>query len=57
MRVRASWLLVLVVAVGVAAVVHAAEKPEAAATKQATAWLALVDQGKYGESWDAAATS
>jgi len=33
---------------------HAADKAEAAATKQAEAWLSLVDDGKYGESWDAA---
>jgi hypothetical protein len=32
-----------------------AEKPEAAATKEALAWLAMVDAGKHGESWDAAA--
>jgi hypothetical protein len=32
-----------------------ADKPEEAATKSAQAWLALVDQGKYLESWDSAA--
>jgi hypothetical protein len=32
----------------------AADKPEVTATKQAEAWLALVDQGKYAEGWDAA---
>jgi hypothetical protein len=32
-----------------------AEKPETAATKEALAWLAMVDQGKNGESWDGAA--
>ena len=26
------------------------------ARKSATSWLALVDEGKYGESWDAAAS-
>jgi hypothetical protein len=31
----------------------AADKAEAAATRQAEAWLALVDQGKYGEAWEA----
>ena len=35
--------------------VHAADKPEKAATKQAQAWLALIDEGKFGESWDATA--
>jgi predicted SnoaL-like aldol condensation-catalyzing enzyme len=34
---------------------HAAPKPEAEATKAAQTWLALIDDGKYGESWDAAA--
>ena len=34
---------------------RAAEKVEVAATKSAESWLALVDQGQYGESWDAAA--
>lgn len=38
-----------------ASVGRAGDKPEAAATKAATAWVELVDQGKYGESWDAAA--
>jgi hypothetical protein len=31
-------------------------KPEDAAQKAAEAWLALVDAGKYGQSWDEAAT-
>jgi hypothetical protein len=33
----------------------AAETPEDAAKKAADAWLALVDQGQYAESWDQAA--
>ena len=33
----------------------AADKDEVVAAKNAEAWLALVDQQKYGESWDAAA--
>ena len=32
-----------------------ADEPEKLATASAEAWLALVDQGRYGESWDAAA--
>lgn len=32
----------------------AQEKPEKAAEKSAEQWLALVDAGKYGESWDQA---
>jgi predicted SnoaL-like aldol condensation-catalyzing enzyme len=35
--------------------VSAADKPEDAAVKSAQAWVSLVDQGKYAESWDAAA--
>jgi len=34
----------------------AASPAEKAAEASARAWLALVDDGKYGESWDAAAT-
>jgi Protein of unknown function (DUF4019) len=37
------------------AVGHAAPKPEAEATKAAQSWLAFIDAGLYGESWDAAA--
>jgi hypothetical protein len=33
----------------------AAETPEDAAKKAADAWLVLVDQGQYAESWDQAA--
>ena len=33
----------------------AADKDEVVATKNAEAWLVLVDRQKYGESWDAAA--
>lgn len=36
------------------AVAFAAGTPEDAAQKAAEAWLKLVDQGKYGESWDTA---
>ena len=40
---------------GAAAPLQAAETPEDAAGKAATSWLALVDAGKYGESWQQAA--
>jgi len=33
----------------------AQEKPEQAVEKSAEQWLALVDAGKYGESWEQAA--
>lgn len=37
--------------------VAAADKPEVAAQAAAEKWLALVDAGKYGESWQASAES
>jgi hypothetical protein len=40
-----------------AAAVMCQDKPEAAAQKAAESWLALVDSGKYSESWDEAASS
>jgi len=33
------------------------QKPEELAQKSAEAWLALVDAGKYGDSWDEAAAA
>lgn len=36
--------------------IHAQDKADEAAAKSAETWLALVDQGKYAESWEAAAT-
>jgi hypothetical protein len=42
----------LVVAL-LAAVALAADKPEDAAQKAADSWLKQMDDGKYGESWDA----
>ncbi|HXY25829.1 MAG TPA: DUF4019 domain-containing protein [Candidatus Acidoferrum sp.] len=35
----------------------AQQKPEELAQKSAEAWLALVDAGKYGDSWDEAAAA
>jgi hypothetical protein len=40
----------------VASVVGAANDPEAKAVAAAKSWLALVDAGTYGPSWDAAAS-
>ncbi|MDD5564342.1 MAG: DUF4019 domain-containing protein [Thermoanaerobaculaceae bacterium] len=58
MRTRASavaWgALALLLAT---TVVGAAESPEAKAVASAKSWLALVDAGKYGPSWDAAAAT
>jgi hypothetical protein len=44
-------LLAVCVASGAASSLPAAENPEKAARKSAIEWLALVDAGKYGESW------
>jgi hypothetical protein len=51
MKIRTALVLTL----WLCPVAWAAEKAEDAATKSAEAWLSLVDQGRYGESWDAAA--
>jgi len=40
---------------GVCPVVQAQQKPEQLAQQSAEPWLALVDSGKYGESWEQAA--
>ncbi len=51
------FVAILMVA-GIATVSTAADnsKKEAAAVKAASSWLQLTDNGKYSESWDAAAT-
>lgn len=48
------WIALVVIGM-IATSVFAADNTEAA-KKSATAWLALVDGGKYGESWDEAST-
>jgi hypothetical protein len=54
------WALWAVAAVGAAllaaAVLSAEETPEKTAAKAATDWLALVDAGRYGESWSQASS-
>jgi hypothetical protein len=55
--VRRIGLLVLFLAWASSPLARAADvKPEDAAQKAAEAWLALVDAGKYGESWNEAST-
>jgi hypothetical protein len=39
---------------GVCPVIQAQQKPEQLAQQSAESWLALVDSGKYGESWEQA---
>jgi len=59
MRLAAAALLALAAAAAAQPAPHGAglaQQPEKAAAQQAAeAWLALVDAGKYGESWDRSA--
>ena len=48
-------MVVVAMAVTLGLPAWAADTDEVVATKNAAAWLVLVDQQKYGESWDAAA--
>lgn len=52
-KVRGVSLLLLVVLISLSSVGQT--KPEDAAKQSAEAWLALVDSGKYANSWDEAA--
>ena len=54
-RVFTGWLLVPSFVVLCTAGLAAAGTPEDDALEAAEIWLELVDQAKYGESWDAAA--
>lgn len=51
MRKPFLFALVVGIACAVAAPLRAAETPEDAAERASASWLALVDAGKYGESW------
>lgn len=48
---------VLLIGVVIALTAMAASDAEMAAAKSADAWLAVVDAGKYAESWDAASAT
>jgi hypothetical protein len=48
-------VLVLALAVGLGWPAAALDRDEMAAIRNAEAWLTLVDQRRYGESWDTAA--
>ena len=56
-RVRIVTLVVLLLGSGASRASSGEDKPEAAAGHASEFWLAIVDAGKYGESWDAAAQS
>jgi Protein of unknown function (DUF4019) len=45
----------VLISFGVIAIIHADESAEKSAQKAALSWLALVDSGKYPESWNEAA--
>jgi len=47
--------MAVILLLSVAGSLRAADPPERAAQAAAETWLALVDAGKYAESWDAAA--
>jgi hypothetical protein len=49
-----SGLTVLAMLLGVCSATQAQQKPEELAQQSADAWLALVDSGKYAESWQEA---
>ena len=51
----ALYFLLLALVLGLSSAVLAQQKPEQAAQTSSDAWLALVDSGKYGDSWDEAA--
>jgi len=50
-----SWLLIPIAVLLFCGQGTAAEAPESVATKEAKAWLLILDHGRYGDSWDAAA--
>ena len=55
--VRVTMLGVVLLTMASASVARGEDKPEVVAEKAAQSWLAVVDAGKYGESWDQAAQS
>jgi hypothetical protein len=50
-------LAIAALAAATAAFIAGADNEEAAAAKDAESWLALVDAGRYGESWERASTA
>ena len=58
MRKISGFFLVVLIVTGITMICSAADssKKEAIAIQAATNWVQLVDNGKYGESWDTAAT-
>ncbi len=52
--IRASRFLLIALLLGICAAVQAQQKPEQLAQQSSDAWLALVDSGKYDDSWQEA---
>lgn len=51
-----STLLSLTIVLGLFSAIHAQQPPEQLAQPSAESWLALVDSGKYAESWQQASS-
>ena len=54
-QMKLTSAVVLTLLLCASAATQAQEKPEQLAQKSAESWLALVDSGKYAQSWDEAA--
>jgi hypothetical protein len=57
MKLPLKWIAVLLTMFTCAGIASAADEDVKAATDAAQQWLALVDAGKYAESWDQASSS
>ncbi len=55
-EIAASILLLLTLSLGICARAQPQQKPEQLAQQSSDAWLALVDSGKYAESWQDASS-
>lgn len=56
MKTRITFALILITAVACAAHAQAQPKPEQLGQQSAETWLALVDSGKYADSWQESAS-
>ncbi len=52
---KVAFILLLTALFGFSALAQSSQKPEKLAQSSSDAWLALVDSGKYANSWDEAA--
>lgn len=56
MRIHIGFALILTIALACFSRAHAQQKPEQLAQRSAESWLALVDSGKYADSWQESAS-